>query len=467
MDKRGPSPVWYLLLSSALGINGILSLERILNRPGFLGTLPTSSPVVLGFIALLGLFAIAFYLSPLRYWIYITALMVPIEVSVSIGPFPKYSPIDYIAAISGVVLLIKLGPRTAWKEATQSFPFWSFLFFSAFLVYGVVAGKLLGGNPRPPLRWGEFLYFYSVSAIAVRQSEPEEIQRVLSNLLCAIGALISIIVIFQFAASSGHAMEAHATFGHRNVMAAFLSISLPAASAILDPIDPEWTPMRKTASFLMLCAFIMSYSRGAWMGLTFGVLFVLWRLRKNTTIGIPNIRNALLIILMLIGPLGVLLIVRNPERGIFNSSQRPLYWAAAVNVLSHRPLTGLGPGNYDRDLPSYLSPGSLRIFEDDLGGKRRIDFWQHLHNLYLQIAVDYGVIGFVLWAVGLGILVRTAYLQALEEPLSLKPYFVMSIIAFLVHNTVDLMTVSSLDILVAFFLALTIHPTPFRKTTAS
>jgi O-antigen ligase len=280
----------------------------------------------------------------------------------------------------------------------------------------------------------------------------------MSNILGVTAGAVSILAISQFTASSGQAGEAYSTFGHRNVMAAFLSLCLPACSAVLAGAESPWTPIRKAGSFLTLCAFVISYSRGAWLGLALGVLFTLWRLREVRGMDIPSVRNALLGILILIGPLGTLLVLRNPERGIFSASQRQFYWEATVDVLKVHPLVGVGPGNYEPRAPSYFSEEARSVYEWDIRSKNRLDFWQHLHSLYLQTAVEFGLFGLALLCAGIFALVRPAYLQAMAQPTGVKPYFFMSIVGFLVHNTVDLMMVSSLDILFAFLLALCITP---------
>lgn len=116
---------------------------------------------------------------------------------------------------------------------------------------------------------------------------------------------------------------------------------------------------------------------------------------------------------------------------------------------------GLGPGNYSRKIFDYLADSDRANFMTDKAGKP-IASWQHLHNLYLQILVDLGSVGFALWAGGLGILVWRALRvnqNASSGVLSVNSVLSVSIIAFLVHNLVDIVTVNSFDMVFAILLA--------------
>jgi O-antigen ligase len=80
-------------------------------------------------------------------------------------------------------------------------------------------------------------------------------------------------------------------------------------------------------------------------------------------------------------------------------------------------------------------------------------FWQHLHNKYLQIIVEYGLIGFLLWVAALGLMVWPLLLRPTRSDHYFIAAFQISGLAFLIHNTVDILFVNSFDILFAFFVA--------------
>jgi len=446
-----------VLFLAVAALNGFLSLDRLLSKPGFLSALPTSSPLVLLFAFTLAVLYLACVNTPYRNWVYMTVALVPLEVSSGVSRFPVLSPIDYFAGISALAFLSRVSIHGVYRTIRETMPpiaFWGFL---TFFIYGCVSAYFMEGTLKQPLRWMEFCYFFLIAALAMKETDSDDIRMTLGNILAVSGLIVSAVAIAQFSFSGGRAIDAYATFGHRNGMAAFLSLCLPACAAVI-PVSPLWQSVRKTATFMVLCAFVISYSRGAWLGLGAGVAFVIWKFRKVHTLGTPNIRNALLMSLILIGPLSILVIMQYPNRGIFSTSQRPRYWEAAGEVIKRHPITGLGPGNYERTIREYLSPEMKSFYDFEMLYKnKKPDFWQHLHNLYLQIMVEFGLAGFLLWCIGFFGLVYASVRSVINRSAGLKSYFLISVIAYLIHNTVDMMMVSSLDIVFAFLLAATIE----------
>ena len=138
-----------------------------------------------------------------------------------------------------------------------------------------------------------------------------------------------------------------------------------------------------------------------------------------------------------------------------SDSQRPIYWRAAYNVFHVHPWRGMGPGRYDQDLRSYLDSHPQDFFDLDLGFKHRMDFWQHLHSIYLQTLALYGAIGFCLWAIGMALLVSGSFQYAGRHWDLICWASLLGLTAFLIHNTVDILFVNSLDLLFATHLAIT------------
>src|SRR5262249_41316109 len=106
------------------------------------------------------------------------------------------------------------------------------------------------------------------------------------------------------------------------------------------------------------------------------------------------------------------------------------------------------------DLPKYLDPNPWRLFDFEEKIKMRIDFWQHLHSIYLQILVEYGWIGFALWAWGIALIVSPCFVDGSLKRDHLAWASFISITAFLVHNSVDILFVNSLDLIFACHLVI-------------
>ena len=102
----------------------------------------------------------------------------------------------------------------------------------------------------------------------------------------------------------------------------------------------------------------------------------------------------------------------------------------------------------------YLEGGAARLYDYELREKHRLDFWQHLHSIYLQILVEYGLPGLFLWGLALSVLAAPALSRLSASAPPLDRIVPLALIAFFVHNTVDILFVNSIDLLMAFIMAI-------------
>ena len=401
---------------------------------------------------------LAFCFLPLQSIVLLLLVAIPLDPDAVVGFLPKLSALDYFSVAAVIAFLVRHAPREILGRTWRSFSPVSAVCWMLFFIYAFSSVIFLDGHVRGVLRWGEFLFYYVLASFAIDEN-PEDRNSFYVRVaisLSVMAAIVSLITIIQFSHANGSAASAYATFRQRNVMAAFLSLCLPACTIIIPGLAPRWILLRKVASFSALCAFILSYSRGAWIGLTLGIFLVIWGLRQTHKFRLDKIKDAIFVILVLIGPLAVLLIMRNPARPFFSVSGRPLYWQATYRILREHPWMGIGPGNYYARLPNYLDGLGLELWN---GEKKHVEFWQHLHSLYFQILAEYGLLGFFLWAIGLGGMLYRSLRTTFKELELFQPFFIISILAYLTHNLVDMLAVNSLDLLFVVLLALSAHVT--------
>ncbi len=79
-------------------------------------------------------------------------------------------------------------------------------------------------------------------------------------------------------------------------------------------------------------------------------------------------------------------IARNSEYTENSFSVRLVMWSATLRMIAHNPLTGVGAGAWEVDVPLYQSVGS----------QLETDFYAH--NEYLQMVAEYGLVGWLFLA---------------------------------------------------------------------
>jgi putative inorganic carbon (hco3(-)) transporter len=216
--------------------------------------------------------------------------------------------------------------------------------------------------------------------------------------------------------------RAFGTFGQPNPFGGFMGLVAPLTIvAMLGYSLRAWKQWRcqikthSTFALLLLAAFyglssaplliaiIMSWSRGAWIGLAAAMLIVALALPRDTKRGILFFGGifAVIAVMWLAGVLPRSVVDRlssstqeffafEDVRGIditpenYAVAERLAHWQAAINMATARPWLGVGLGNYDVVYPQFR----LINWYEPLG---------HAHNYYLNILAETGIIGLLVY----------------------------------------------------------------------
>ena len=283
-------------------------------------------------------------------------------------------------------------------------------------------------------KWAELLVVYLYVAQLGSQPETEmSVARILPVCLILAGIGEGSLGVYQFARRVGppefvllgRFMRASGTFRQPNPYAGYLGLTLPIALGLVLSDCPVlatsgvegrgfrlglWL-LALAGSVIMGLALVMSWSRGAWLGLV--VAAAVMSLRK----GWCWIFIVLLVLAVLLG-LGILvgrldllpasILERLGQQGgvplsvAFGPSanlqaievtddnwailERLAHWQAAWAMWGEHPWLGVGIGNYALVYPRYALPR----WSDPLG---------HAHNYYLNVAAETGAVGLVAYLI--------------------------------------------------------------------
>ena len=262
------------------------------------------------------------------------------------------------------------------------------------------------------------LFELSVTALVVvltmHNLQRQEITPWVVHSLATVGALVAGYAIVQLLRQSEHilwltqpAVYAHragGTFINPNHLAAFLVTVFPLslAQVFMGREKPVVKVLHGYAALMMLGGVAVTMSRGGWaaallaLGLLLGWLF--WKRRE---LRLPL--AGLAAVVLLAGVCFVFGVEKARARleniGATNNadagSSRQWLWEAAARMWHDHLWLGVGPGGFATNFPPYrswviqLNPG-----------------W--VHNEYLNLLVDYGLVGGLLFAAAAGLLVGWA-----------------------------------------------------------
>ena len=280
----------------------------------------------------------------------------------------------------------------------------------------------------------------------------------------------------------GRFMRAYGHFAQPNPFAGYLGLTIPLAYALsLEGLAPHATARQTkgpglrnallkfaavatpvTAFGIMVVAVLMSWSRGAWVGLAAAVLTITVGRSRRALVGSVAVALLLAYILLIGGAtyLPPALVQRVSDFFPYVSGidvrtvqvtdanyalvERMAHWEAAVSMLADHPWIGVGIGNYASAYPHY----AIGRWRDPLG---------HAHNYYLNIAAEAGIIGLAAYlALVVACLVHAwSVVKRTQGPWRAVALGVLGVLVHLsVHNLFDNLYVHSMNIQLGLVLGL-------------
>ena len=187
-----------------------------------------------------------------------------------------------------------------------------------------------------------------------------------------------------------------ATFGNANNFAGYMDmVILLLLGMFLTGIKRPKIIIMVCLVFLFITALIFSFSRGGWISIFFGIVFMVIALltnqhfnRKKLVIGI--ICGFLAISLFVLVNTGMVkrIVTLKQKQDITNFRGRATAWSGIVDMIRDYPVLGIGPGTFSVVFTQYQPPGlSARYFR--------------AHNDYLQIISEAGlpIIPIIVWMI--------------------------------------------------------------------
>ena len=200
------------------------------------------------------------------------------------------------------------------------------------------------------------------------------------------------------------------TFVNRNFFAEFVVCTLPFSALLLARArQSAGIALISASTALVIVAVLMTGTRAAlmalWLQLGVVLPFILWRYRAQLEPGRWDAgRKALAAGILLVGVIGMGLIPSGNdkllaegrgatpiERGLQRTASigpndeslgiRMIMWKATLRMIADRPLTGVGAGAWEAQIPLHLPSGS------------QVETDYYVHNEVLQMLAEYGLVG--------------------------------------------------------------------------
>jgi putative inorganic carbon (HCO3(-)) transporter len=449
-SKPNPFPpglsFWWLLAGGGLGFLFLLGMQLKLQWFAFL------------FLTSLVLIASLTAKDKKDYFLVLFVLALPVW----IGKHLDFHPSPYGISTFGFPIHVSLLPLTAlyviWAvrqvvgEEPGSLSTRGLLPLAG--VFGAAAVSVLGSTDQLfavfdlfALSTSILIFIYAASEIRQRR----ELRLVIALLICS-AAFQGAIALAQYLSGStlgldffGNARKLYGypglevvsrvggLIGHPNNLALFFDLMLPLSLSLLFcPMRGRTRFLLAVAVFLQLAGLSVTFSRGGIIGSGLGVL-ALAVFQGARRFGL--IRAFLMTMAGAWFLAAILTVVPNPiEKSLTRTEQtisgRLLLTGVAFTLIRHHPLVGVGLNNFTHASRQY-----------DFTREQVVSSWNSpVHNLFLFIAGEIGLVGLICFVVFLG-QALTALIPAMRAPdpfiHSVGGGLFFGLLAFLIHAQVD------------------------------
>ena len=168
---------------------------------------------------------------------------------------------------------------------------------------------------------------------------------------------------------------------------------------------------------LYLGAFLLTVSRGAYLGMIASVLVLLVLKFERGDKPLGKLLFVILLSLVIVGSLGLIMKRRIDFSQIDNflselsfedNLERYVLMRTGLSVFRAHPLAGVGLGNFGFYYTTYRYPIAPSIPTDS-------HHWPITHNMYIQILAEMGLIGFSVFCIFLWFLFRDTYVICVQK----------------------------------------------------
>jgi putative inorganic carbon (HCO3(-)) transporter len=232
------------------------------------------------------------------------------------------------------------------------------------------------------------------------------------------------------------------TFWHSNGFAFYLQMIIPLGIGVI-LLGSNGT-YRISISILMIFGFIvliLTLSRGAWLSFIVSILYLVWHYLKRIRVKIsslfPRLLVAMIILLLAALLFGSTIYDRFVIDDYGSAESRVPMMKTALNIISHHPIIGIGINNYAETMIQYDVTGN------------DFSLYRPVHNLFLLIAAESGLIGLICFAWALIAAMRMG-MKALKNKNNFNAGIIIGMVAGLLgligHAQVDFVLLDCMNI---------------------
>ncbi|MCL6590493.1 MAG: O-antigen ligase family protein [Firmicutes bacterium] len=349
----------------------------------------------------------------------------------SVGWYLAFGLIPFGSSLPGLfVLLVERFIRLFKPYSGPKIPVsnlkivrWANRLFLIFLGWMVISGIF---SPRPEMALAQTLGFslivwvYIFGAQKTAGSHFVTAERYLPVFVAASfgSSIIALLRFFIFHMDRAENLPA----GSINGLGTILVLSMGLIIGYLYGRGGRWRYVLIPYLGVTLAALLANKSRGAWLGF-FVMLLCFGFLNRKFRIIAAIILAILIIVFLTLPAMQTRILSLTPA----NQLDRILMYQATLKMIQDYPVFGIGAGVYPYVFPEYQIKDPRVVPENH----------PFAHNLFLQLAAEFGLVGLVIFCTILGLIIFMSFKLARTQNHFYQGIFA-ALIGVLIHQQVDL-----------------------------
>jgi putative inorganic carbon (HCO3(-)) transporter len=373
-------------------------------------------------------------------------------------------PLEAILAVSVLICIYKsiLGRDSCFRNMKLVY---CYIPFVLCIMLSATKSIELSLTAKEIMRWLELIVIYYLTINLI--NDDKKMRVVLYSMFSTV-AMVSVFGIINFNYMDD-TYRATSIFGNPNPLAGYVNLIIPVSFGMLISSVCLWERIKLGIfTVLSIIVWVLTFSRAGWLSLIM-IMILVFSLIK------VEMKRVTLVLVVFLAISAILFLSSNTIlRGKFIGTTtlnavktalepRALCYPIGLNMVKDDVILGIGIGNYPLLIKKYTNVYELTHYSQVYTLTRH-----HLHNLYLQIFVETGIMGlsaFVFWLVCIvKYLVRS--LKSLENS---RHYLLFvglmgGVIVYLFNNLADVLTVHGIHLQWGIILGLAVVLIQFRES---
>jgi len=375
-------------------------------------------------------------------------------------------PLEIILAVSVLVCIYKsiLGRDNCFKNMKLVY---CYIPFVLCIMLSAIKSIELSLTVKEIVRWLELIVIYCLTINLINDDKKMRVVLYSMFLTMAVVSVFGVVAIDYVAQDT----RASSFFYNPNPLAGYANLIIPVTFGML--MTSVCLRERITLGIFTVISIIiwfLTFSKAGWLSLimTMILVFSLTKIIKKRVVTVLVAFFAISAIAILLLPSNINIKSRFMETATLNAVKgslgaRALGYSIGLNMVKDDLILGIGIGNYPLLIKKYTkvyeSTHYLQVYEAA---------HHHLHNLYLQIFVETGIMGlsaFVFWLVCI-VKYLVNSLKSLENS---RHYWLFvglmgGVIVYLFNNLADVLTVHGIHLQWGIILGLAVVLIQFKES---